>query len=494
MATEIAPAGAPVPVAGAAPHPPTRTGALRGSLGVGSIVFMVVAAAAPLTVVGGAVPIAILLGNGAGVPMMFLVSAIVLLFFAVGLSTMSRFVPRPGAFFTYVGYGLGRPMGLGTAHLALLTYTLIQAAVYGYLGGALQSSIVDLGGPSIPWWVWSLAVVAVTGYLGYRDIELSSRVLGVLLGAEVGIVLLLDIAVIVKGGDSGLNAESFTPNQFLSGSPGIGLMFAVAGFIGFESTAIFRSEARDPDRTIPRATYAAVAIIGVFYTLSSWSLVQAWGVDKVVPAAAADPAGMIMATARNYLGEWAEVTVHVLLLTSLFACILSFHNVITRYQHSMASATAMPSRFAAVHGRHRSPHVSSLVQTATAAVLVAVFAACRLDPELQVFAWFSGIATLGIVVLMALTCLAVIVYFRRTRSAVGAWQSLVSPLLGLVGLIAILVIVVANFATLIGGSSTLADIFIALVMLSIVIGVVQARIIARRDPVAYDTLTDAISL
>jgi hypothetical protein len=32
------------------------------------------------------------------------------------------------------------------------------------------------------------------------------------------------------------------------------------------------------------------------------------------------------------------------------------------------------------------------------------------------------------------------------------------------------------------------------VVLSIVIGVVQARIIARRDPVAYDTLTDSISL
>ncbi|MCX6471906.1 MAG: APC family permease [Corynebacteriales bacterium] len=490
MSTDVAPPG---PIAAGATTS-VAPSALSGTLGVSSIVFMVVAAAAPLTVVGGAVPIAILLGNGAGVPMMFLASALVLLLFSVGLSTMSRFVPKPGAFFTYVGYGLGRPLGLGTAHLALLTYTLIQAAVYGYLGGALQSSIIDLGGPSVPWWVWSLAVVAVTGVLGYRDIELSSKVLGILLAAEVGIVVLLDVAVIVKGGDSGLNAESFTPNQFMSGSPGIGLMFAVAGFIGFEATAIFRNEARDPDRTIPRATYAAVAAIGIFYTLSSWSLVQAWGVDKVVAAATADPAAMIMTTAQNYLGVWANVTVHVLLLTSLFACVLSFHNVITRYQHSMASATAMPKRLAVVHERHSSPHVSSLVQTATAAVLVVVFAATQLDPELQVFAWFSGIATLGIVVLMALTCLAVLVYFRRNRVPVGAWQSTIAPVLGLAGLVSILVILVSNFTTLIGGSATLANIFIALVVASVLLGVVQARIIARRNPAAYDTLTDAISL
>src|ERR1044072_6777071 len=73
---------------------------LSGRLGVGSIVFMVVAAAAPLTVIGGGFPVAVLLGNGAGVPSMFAIGAVILLFFAVGLSAMSRFIPRPGAFFT----------------------------------------------------------------------------------------------------------------------------------------------------------------------------------------------------------------------------------------------------------------------------------------------------------------------------------------------------------------------------------------------------------
>lgn len=295
---------------------------LQGSLGVGAIVFMVVAAAAPLTVVGGGVPIAILLGNGAGVPMMFVVAAVVLLLFAVGLSTMARYIARPGAFFTYVGEGLGRPMGLGTAYLALLTYTTVQAAVYGLIGVLLSTAVTDLGGPGVAWWVWSLAMVAITGFLGYRSIDLSSAVLGFLLIAEIGIVLILSIAVLFRGRAEGLSAVSFAPSTFLSGAPGIGLMFAVAGFIGFESTAIFRSGARDPDRTIPRATYVAVLLIGVFYAFSSWSLVMAWGPDNVVAAAEEDPAGMIMATAQNYLGSWGSVTINVLLITSLFACIL----------------------------------------------------------------------------------------------------------------------------------------------------------------------------
>src|SRR5687768_14690097 len=68
---------------------------LRGRLGPGSIVFMVVAAAAPLTVIAGSVPIGIAAGNGAGYPAMYVVAAVVLAFFAVGFTAMTRHVPTP---------------------------------------------------------------------------------------------------------------------------------------------------------------------------------------------------------------------------------------------------------------------------------------------------------------------------------------------------------------------------------------------------------------
>ncbi len=57
---------------------------LHGSLGVTAIVFMVVAAASPLTVVGGAAPLGILLGNRVGFPALYAISAVILLLFAVG--------------------------------------------------------------------------------------------------------------------------------------------------------------------------------------------------------------------------------------------------------------------------------------------------------------------------------------------------------------------------------------------------------------------------
>lgn len=473
---------------------------LSGKLGAGSIVFMVVAAAAPLTVIGGGFPLAALLGNGAGVPAMFAIGGVILLLFAVGLSTMSRYIARPGAFFTYVGYGLGRPGGLAAAWLAMLTYTTVQIAVYGFLGLTLGGWVDEKTGLALPWWAWALALVAVVGVLGYRHVELSAKVLGVLLVAEVGIVLVLSAVILVQGGADGISVDSFSPSVIMSGTPALALMFCMAGFIGFESTAIFRDEARDPERTIPLATYAAVAIIAIFYTFTSWALVQGWG-DGFTDEIQTDYEGFIGTTAARYLGGAGAEIVTVLLMTSLFACVLSFHNVITRYQHSMAHASLMPGALGRVHGSHESPHTSSLVQTITAGLFMVAFAVLGLDPYLQVFTWFSGVATFAIVILMALTCLAVIVYLVRGKVSAGIWRTWVAPGLGLLGLVAITVVLFINFPMLLGdidaagaprfGALTVA--FLAVTAAFPVLGLIQAYVLRLSRPEAYANVIDTIS-
>ncbi len=474
--------------------------ALSGSLGATAIVFMVVAAASPLTVIGGAAPLGILLGNGVGFPALYAISAVILLLFAVGLSTMSRHIPKPGAFFTYVGYGLGRSTGLAAAWIAMLTYTTIQVSVYGYVGYILAYTAQSTLGVTLPWWLFSLLVIGLVGILGYRHIDLSSKVLGVLLIAEVGIVAVL-VAVVLFSAPEGLSLAPFEPSNVVSGSPGVGLMFAIAAFIGFEATAIFRDEAKDPDKTIPRATYMAVIGIGVFYTVASWGLVMAWGPSAIVDAAATDPGSLILRTMAIYLGSAGEIITNVLLITSMFACVLSFHNVVTRYQHSMSSAGVLPERLSAVHERHLSPHTSSLVQTATAAVLIAVFALFQLDPVLAVFTWFAGVATLAIAILMAVTSVAVIVYFLRTRKDRRLWQTVIAPALGFIGLVLSAALIVAYFPIMVGDVDAegapvfggLSWFLIALVVVFPVIGYVQAAWIRTRRPAAYAKLTDAIA-
>jgi amino acid transporter len=131
---------------------PTKTEGRRltGHLGPIGIVFMVVAAAAPLTVIGGNMPLAMGLGNGAGAPVGFVIAALVLLVFSVGFVAMTPHVPEAGAFFSYVTVGLGQRMGKGIAVVALIAYTAIQVGIYGYIGWAISDTVAHYHGPVIP--------------------------------------------------------------------------------------------------------------------------------------------------------------------------------------------------------------------------------------------------------------------------------------------------------------------------------------------------------
>ncbi|GAY11493.1 APC family permease [Pseudonocardia sp. N23] len=458
-------------------HAPESTRGLTGSLGVGSIVFMVVAAAAPLTVIAGTVPLGIAAGNGAAFPTTFALCCVVLLLFAVGFCAMSSHIPNAGAFYTYIARGLGRATGTGAAFLALVTYTAVQLAVYGYIGAVVDGLVQNYGGPALPWWLWSIVALAIVAVLGYRHIELSSRVLGTLLLAEVAIVLVLDVVVVGRGGGSpeGLSSALVQPSQVVSGSLGIAIMFAIASFIGFEATAVFRDEARDPERTIPRATYLALILIGVFYTLSSWAVVSAWGDTAAVEQATADPGNMLITTITNVLGPVGGDVAQVLLVTSMFAALLSFHNVLARYYFTLGASRTLPAACGRSHPRHRSPHIASATQTVTALVFIVVFAVAGMDPVTQVFAWMAGTATLGVLALMALTCAAVIVFFRWERVDTRPWNTVVAPVLGLAGLLVCLWLTVSNFPTLIGGSPALATAIGAVLVVAFVFGLVWSR-------------------
>lgn len=441
---------------------PARS-ALQGSIGVAGIVFLVIAAAAPLTSIAGSLPVMIAIGNGAGAPMAYVVAAAVLLVFSVGYAAMSTSVTDTGAFYAYVTKGLGRSAGLGSAGLALLAYTTIQGAIYGLAASTMRDVVRRFGGPDLPWWLWALVLMAMVAVLGYRSIDLGAKVLGVLLVAEIALIVALTVAVLGQGGAHGIDVVSFTPSAFLSGSPGIALMFAIGSFVGFEATAIYGEEARTPRRTVPVATYVAVGTIGILYAVASWAVVLAFGSDQVQAAAQADPATLTFVATSTFLGDVAADIMMVMLVTSLFAALLAFHNAIARYTFALSRTGWAPRRLMRVHARHGSPHIGSVVQTATALVLVGAFAVAGADPVLQLFTWMAGVAIVSILVLMVLTSLAIIVWFRREGTDTRMWHTRIAPILGTVGLLGITLLVIANFTTLISGSRVLATVFLVII-------------------------------
>jgi amino acid transporter len=298
--------------------------------------------------------------------------------------------------------------------------------------------------------------------LGSMNIELGARVLAVLVGLEVAILLMFGFSVLLKGGGpEGLDfAASFAPEAIASGAPGVAIMFAVASMFGFESTAIYSAEAKDPHRTVARATYLSVGIIAVFFSFITWMLVSFYGPSHVVDAAGAalesgDATSFVIGPIVEMFGPWAGVTAGVLLVTSLLAGIIAFHNGINRYLHSLALRGSLPAVVARTN-KHRAPAAAAWIQTAVAVLLVAPFAVLGLDPVLTLFSWFSGLAVAALLVLYMLSSLAVVGYFRRERVTGQQWQTFIAPVLAAVLLAWVLFLVVSNFTSLIGGSAETA--------------------------------------
>ncbi|MFD1210481.1 APC family permease [Arthrobacter sp. GCM10027362] len=463
-----------------AESPPDVGHRLTGNLGTASIVFMVVAVAAPLTVVAGA-SINLLISNGPGITFAYAVGTLIMCLFITGFCAMTPHVKNPGAFYSYVGEGIGPRAGAGAAFVAMLTYFCVQVGVYAYMGFMLGDLVQKWTGgaaPEIPWWAYVAAGIVVTAYFSYRNIDLSAKVLAFALITEAALVLIINVAVVLQGGGpEGLSATSWlAPEVIFTPALGLAVMFGIGVFMGIESTAIFRDEARNPERTIPRATYIAVIGTGIFYVLALWSLLQAWGVNGLVPAAEQNPGDLYLATAAAFLGKVFSEIVQVFLIISMFACVLSLQNVTSRYMHSLANAGLLPGKLGIVHEKHRSPSFASLVSTGVVTAALLVWVLLGMDPVLQVFPWHIAVGTISVMALFVITSIAVIRYFRRTKADTRPWQTLVAPALAVAVIGLVLVLTYANFGILTGEVPAITSIALqVLPVVAFLIGVALDR-------------------
>ncbi|WP_320673121.1 APC family permease [Patulibacter defluvii] len=465
----------------------------QGRLRVGTvspigIVFMVVATAAPLTAMATALPLAVGLGNGVGAPGAYLLVAAVLGLFAVGYSAMSTQITNAGAFYAYVTAGLGRPLGMAAGLVAVLAYNVLVLYVVGLIGFFAHQTFLDELGVDLPWWLYAGLALTIALVVGIRGLELNVRVLGVLLIVETTLLLVFDVASLLRDGGDVLPTAAFDPSQVFSGSPGLALLFAVTCFIGFEATAIFGEEARDPRRTVPRATYAAIAFVGTLYVVTTWVMVGTNGGAEAGAVAARDPGVFTFDAFAIALGGWSRGLVSWLLLTSLLAVLMALHNMASRYLMAFGREGVLPHALGRTHPRFQTPHVAALAQAGGTALLAAVYALAGADPYLNLGSQTAGVGTLAVICLMAACSFSVPFFFAR-RGRLRPWHHLIAPVAAGLALSFFAFLIVNNYALVSGSTSGVVN---RLPLLLLVVAAVGFAIGARRSQrTPLDALTAA---
>jgi amino acid transporter len=450
-------------------------------------------AAAPLMVVGALVSSAWAWVGVTGFPLAFVIIAIVLALFSFGYVAMSRHITNAGAFYSYIAQGLGRPLGVGGSLVALLAYNLLQIGLYGAFGFFASFILAEKDIATIDWWVLALALWLVIAVLGLLRVDVNSKVLMVLLGAELLAVTIFDFIFLGNPAEGGITLEPFAWGS-LKDAAGPAFAVCITAFVGFEAAPVFAEEARGKDRTVALATFLGLAVMVVSYAVTSWAAAVSIGVDKTVPLAQETAAGggpFFPALAEKG-GAWAADLGLILLTTSIAAAALSYHNTTARYAFALGRERVLPAFFGRTRARSGAPVAGSIFQTVIALVVLVLFAVQGWDPMLNLFFWLGTSGGVGVLFLVFATSLSVIVYFLKDARGEGAWARLIAPILSSVALAYIIWLVVDNFGGLLGfqpGTENAAVwAFPAAYGAVAVIGVVWAlilRAISRQD---YDSI------
>ncbi|MBX6386484.1 MAG: amino acid permease [Microbispora sp.] len=202
---------------------------------------------------------------------------------------------------TFAALGARYPDAGGVSTYARLAFGRRAAAMVGWcfyfavppgvtagalFGGAYVSAAV--GGGTATTAVTAACLMIVVTAANAAGLRVSGRLQFALAGLLV-ILLLVSVGLSLPHADMG-NLEPFAPHGWAAIGPAAALL--VWSFAGWEAITHLAAEFRHPQRDLPRATAAAVAVVGVLYLLVAFATIVVLGGGAARTAA---PLGELMA-------------------------------------------------------------------------------------------------------------------------------------------------------------------------------------------------------
>lgn len=477
----------------AEPTPTAESSSTGKGLGAIQITLLSMAAAAPLAVVAGSAA-SIAFANGAGTPLNFIVLGLILLVFCVGYMAMLARTRTNGGFFDLITRGLGPAWATGGAYAAVVLYASFGVASGGFFGIALEGALGAVGIVGPPWWVYGLAGLAVVALLTFLKVQVSAKIVGLIVLLELLVVTVVSIAIVAGGGagGEGIGFSSFTIGAFGSGSIALGLAMNAGAFVGFEGTTMFRRDAKDPDKTVPRATYATIISIGLLYAIGVWLVVEAWGPGEVPGIATELGVALYSATAAEFVGVWLALLVGLLLCTSIIASNTITNTLAARYLQTLGRHALLPKALAGGSSERAHPYLAITVMTIFMFGFNILWIVTGTDP-LLILGLATSFAGVCLMMILLLVSISVIVYFRRNPTGDSAWKTLIAPLLSAILLAGLAVLVMMNLELLTGIPNPAVNLAVAVSpVVLMVVGILVGSRRARRGGIAdFDLDVDA---
>ncbi len=409
-----------------------RVSELRGgSTGIGGAVVQSAALIAPAA---GATAGFVFIASESGFasPFSMIVGMVFSLALAVIIGEFARKLPAAGSFYNYLTHAFGPKVGFVTGVMLFGAYVLLLPFQLSFFS-TFTSDYLAGQGVHIAWQWFAVALIVFSMGLTIAGLLPSLRMGLVLLAFEILVFGLIALIIIINGGDNGLSLKPFDPGQSALGFSGIiyGLVFSIFAFVGFESATTLGEEAHDPRRTIPRAVLVTTLVIGVFYTLLMYAGVIGFGLSPKGLTALQSDGTPFDTLARTFSGPFLGTLSIIAVMTSFIALNIVTVNAAARMIFSMGRDRMLPRWFDHVNTRG-APDRAVVAVVAVMLAVTLILGSIYTPSDLA--SWGAYIATLFFIAAYALLTVGVVKYYwEQHREEFSAWNHVIIPIAGLVG-------------------------------------------------------------
>src|SRR5690242_7746026 len=305
------------------------------------------------------IPATVAAGLGSAAPLAFICCAIAQMLFVTCFAIAGSRVSLTGGLYAYVEVAFGKYVGFLAGMLYFLTALGAVAGVVNVLANSIALVVPFLGGP-IMRIVVMLAVYGVLVFINVRGVREGAGAV-----TTVTIAKLLPLLLFIGIGIFFIHPENLRwpgwPGSKALGDAVVLLMFA---FVGIEVALIPSGEVKNPARTVPRSAYLALIITTIIYILIQIVAQGTLGTDlanhKDAPLAEA---------AATFLGQIGRTILPAGATISAFGFVTSDILSSPRMIFAFGRDGALPSWFAHVNPRYRTPDVAILAYTGIAFAL-----------------------------------------------------------------------------------------------------------------------------
>jgi len=351
-------------------------GLKANALGLTSSIVIATASVAPAYSLAASLGL-VVVNVGAQAPIIMLLAFVPMLFIAYGYQGLNEIDPDCGTTFTWGARVFGPKTGWMGGWAIIVADVIVMANLAQIAGQYGFQLIGAYGLAASPGWseIAGIVWIAVMTLICYIGIEISARMQVALLGIELLMLAVLSITALVKvysghgiAGSMHVSGSWFNPFNISSFSAlTLGLLTAIFIYWGWDTAVSINEETKDRSKTPGRAAVLSTVLLLVTYGLVTVSAEAFSGVGTTGNGLAnPDNSGDVLSGLGGEVfgsvgfGWFLSKLLVLMVLSSASASTQTTIMPTARTALSMADHRSIPSAFARIHPRFRTPTWSTI--------------------------------------------------------------------------------------------------------------------------------------